>query len=212
MSNSFGHTFYDLRMKAGYSKLSQLSKASGISIPVLSRIQRGESNPRPDTLRKLTPYLGVSYEELMRLAGHLPSDEEEIDWGDIDPVDAEQPISVLVFKNFDAYKRWGDYVGSEFIPHTYRGHNHVYIVAEDNSMLASGIRKGDLVLIRLDEVLDNGDIAAIAVDSKLIFRRYIRSQGVIHLLSDERGVIVECYSIEEVQVFGKVIRVVSNFE
>jgi repressor LexA len=198
-------------MKAGYSKLSQLSKASGIAIPVLSRIQRGESNPRPDTLRKLTPYLGVSYEELMRLAGHLP-DEEEIDWGDIDPVDAEQPISVLVFKDFDTDKRWGQYVGSEYIPHTHRGHNHVYIVAEDNSMLSSGIRKGDLVLIRLDEFLDNGDIAAVAIDSRLILRRYIRSQDVVHLLSYARGVLVECYSIEDVQVFGKVVRIVSNID
>jgi len=65
-----GEYIETLRQSKGYSQ-RKLGYLSGISNATINRIENGISNPDPSTLSKLSFTLGVSYEELLKLAGYL---------------------------------------------------------------------------------------------------------------------------------------------
>lgn len=69
-----GEYIKDLRKARHYSqrKLGLLSRVSNTTI---KRMEDGAIFPKPVTLRKLAPWLGVSYEELMNVAGYLEKKE-----------------------------------------------------------------------------------------------------------------------------------------
>lgn len=47
----------------------QLARLSGVDSSYISRYERNERIPSPDVLLKLSPYLGVTFEHLMDIAG-----------------------------------------------------------------------------------------------------------------------------------------------
>ena len=59
------------RERAGFKSQSMLADASSVDNSTIARLERGETKPMPDTLKKLAPILKISYEELMRAAGYL---------------------------------------------------------------------------------------------------------------------------------------------
>ncbi|MBC2723519.1 MAG: helix-turn-helix transcriptional regulator, partial [Desulfosporosinus sp.] len=69
--DDIGAHLKSLRLKAGYESLGSLSRASGVTVATLSRIESGGQKPNPETLEKLAPFLKVSHEELMTEAGYL---------------------------------------------------------------------------------------------------------------------------------------------
>lgn len=66
----------ELRNKKGYSQ-RKLAMISGISNSTISRIENATSDADPETLRKLAPYLGISYETLMEAAGYIESESNK---------------------------------------------------------------------------------------------------------------------------------------
>lgn len=66
----------ELRNKKGYSQ-RKLAMISGISNSTISRIENATSDADPETLRKLAPYLGISYETLMEVAGYIESESNK---------------------------------------------------------------------------------------------------------------------------------------
>jgi len=66
----------ELRNKKGYSQ-RKLAMVSEVSNSTISRIESAISDADPETLKKLAPFLGVSYETLMQAAGYI--DNESID-------------------------------------------------------------------------------------------------------------------------------------
>lgn len=64
-----------LREEKGLTQ-RRLAQLSGISNTEISRIEKGErQQPSPVTLKKIAPHLGVSYTDLMVLAGYLPIEQ-----------------------------------------------------------------------------------------------------------------------------------------
>jgi transcriptional regulator with XRE-family HTH domain len=69
---SLAEMIKNLRQRRGYSQ-RKLSLLSGISNTEISRIEKGiRTKPSPDTLKKLASHLGVTYNDLMEMAGYLP--------------------------------------------------------------------------------------------------------------------------------------------
>lgn len=63
-------TIINLRKKKQYSQ-RKLAMISSVSNSTVSRIESATSDADPETLKKLAPCLGVSYEELMKVAGYI---------------------------------------------------------------------------------------------------------------------------------------------
>lgn len=67
----FGKWLKEKRIKAGYESQGLLSRACGIDHSTIARWEKGETKPSPDNLKKLAPFLSVSYDDLMVVAGYL---------------------------------------------------------------------------------------------------------------------------------------------
>jgi transcriptional regulator with XRE-family HTH domain len=69
---ALGEAIRKLRLKGGATQKT-LAGNAGITIATLSQIERGESNPTWDTLKKIASALGVSMGDLGKLADRLES-------------------------------------------------------------------------------------------------------------------------------------------
>jgi len=77
MNGNIGEKLRKLRLDAGYDSLGELYRASGVPVSTLSRIEANVQKPRPETLEKLAPYLQISYEHLMAIAGYLDANNKQ---------------------------------------------------------------------------------------------------------------------------------------
>lgn len=87
-NNSFGGYLENLRISKGYDSQRQLAIAAGLSPATISRIESNIQRAEPDTLKKLAPVLGVPYEDLMRAAGYLNSNEATSDSSPVEKITA----------------------------------------------------------------------------------------------------------------------------
>ncbi|MFC7678292.1 helix-turn-helix domain-containing protein [Paenibacillus sp. GCM10028914] len=75
MEQTFGSYLKQLREERGWS-MNQLAHAAEISGSQISRIENGlRGVPKPQTLRKIADALDGSYEELMKQAGYLETEQ-----------------------------------------------------------------------------------------------------------------------------------------
>ena len=76
MTSNIGDFIKKLRNKNNMT-LTYLENKSGVSNSHISRIERGLREPSPDTLKKLSGPLGVSYKKLLKVAGYLDNEEQD---------------------------------------------------------------------------------------------------------------------------------------
>lgn len=58
--------------------IQELSKRSGVSASHISRIERANRKPSPETLEKLAPHLNVEYTTLLEVANLLEKKEKQV--------------------------------------------------------------------------------------------------------------------------------------
>lgn len=76
---SFGDDLRKIRESKGMT-VNQLAMYSGVSAASISRYETGDrGTPKPPTIEKLARGLKMEYNELMKIAGHLRSEEEPED-------------------------------------------------------------------------------------------------------------------------------------
>ncbi len=71
-ASHFGLMLRQLRKERG-ATLSEVAEATGISVPMLSRMERGERLPSSDTLKSISAYYGTSARSLAEAAGQQHS-------------------------------------------------------------------------------------------------------------------------------------------
>jgi SOS-response transcriptional repressor LexA len=70
----FGDKLKELRKNKGL-KIRELEALAGVSNAYLSQLENGKrGKPSPDIIKKLAPHLGVTYTEIMKLAGYITED------------------------------------------------------------------------------------------------------------------------------------------
>ncbi|BCB04773.1 helix-turn-helix domain-containing protein [Bacillus sp. KH172YL63] len=70
----FGEKLKELRQNKGL-KIRELEALSSVSNAYLSQLENGKrGKPSPEIIKKLAPHLGVTYTELMRMAGYITED------------------------------------------------------------------------------------------------------------------------------------------
>jgi len=78
-------------------------------------------------------------------------------------------------------------------------------------MIGSGIRDGSFVLVRMQEQVENGEIAVVMVDDEnaTVKRVYFNDKmNSITLQPDNSDYAPQTYPAEEVRIIGKVIRAI----
>lgn len=219
----FGHKLKKLRERAGYESQAKLADASGVDNSTIARLERNETKPTPATLQKLAPFLNLPYVELMAIAGHINIDFNELfgtsyakkvrddknavpgafSVGEITLVPVLGAIRagtpLLARESVESYKTTPK-------EHVQSG-EYFYLRVKGDSM-AGRIQEGDLVLVRCQNEVENGEIAIVMVDAEeATLKRVYRTNGQIILQSDNPNYAPIIIDNGDVRICGKVVKV-----
>lgn len=92
------------------------------------------------------------------------------------------------------------------------GGDHFYLRAKGDSMIGARIHEDDLLLIRKQPVVENGEIAAVMVEEEALLKRVYRNNGQLVLQSENPKYPPIFAPPAETTIIGKLKKVVINFE
>ncbi|MEW6173870.1 MAG: S24 family peptidase [Bacillota bacterium] len=164
---TFGKWLREKRVKAGYESQGALSRACGIDHSTVARWERGDVKPMPENLKKLAPFLGVSFEELMAAVGYISDTGKRDTANDYTMArkTAEQPDFYLKEKTGKPYKTVDRMIRIPLVATIRPGMTHIDQAAghieipsgiqadfavrvAGNSMYQAGIAEGDIAICR----------------------------------------------------------------
>lgn len=162
-----------------------LSGRSGVPKGTINKLLTGETrNPTSQTLKKLAVALGCPLEELLGKPSEIPGvfrlGEKRSESAELVHVQ-RRPVPVLgeiaagepIFCDENVEFAACDTVGCDFA-----------LRVRGDSMIGARLFDGDLVFIRRQEDVDDGQIAAVVVDGHATLKRVYHVPGGLHLLSE----------------------------
>lgn len=186
-------------------KPSHVSKATGISTATLTSWKQGKYTPKNDKLQKIADYFDVSLDFLMTgqetssavLSNIYPIELKRF------PMLGEIACGEPKYTNEDreSYILAGTNIDADFC-----------LKAKGDSMVNARILDGDIVFIKNQDTVENGEIAAVVVnnDSEATLKRFFYYQEkALLILKPENPVfedqIYQGEELNQVHVLGKAI-------
>lgn len=206
MSGVFGGRLKQLREEA---QLTQLDLANKLSL-VPSTVSQYESNRRaPDTntVQRIADLFQVTTDYLLGRSdfrSRLPANITPVDINKlvkipvIGRIQAGEPI--LCVENIIDY----EYVQEESV----KNGEYFYLKVAGDSMVGARIHEGDLVLVRGQSDVDNGEIAVVLVDEEnATLKRVYKSNGHLILQSENPKYSPRIITSGDVKIIGKIVEV-----
>lgn len=183
----------------------RVCKETGITTATISNWKAGRYTPKQDKLQKIAEFLGVTIEFLM--TGENP---ESIKISNIYPIELKKfPMLGEIacgkpkYTNEDreSYVMAGTDIKADFC-----------LKASGDSMVNARIFDGDIVFIRAQEMVENGEIAAVIVnnDSEATLKRlyYYHEKSLLILKAENpayEDLIFQGEELNQVHILGKAI-------
>lgn len=166
----------------------------------------GNKYPRIDKIEMLSNYFGVMKSDLIEDKQSLPSNAVPVDFSHLKripilgriaagaPIYAEENIEGYTFTDLNG--------GAEYFALRVRG----------DSMNAVRIYDGDIVIIRRQDIVENGEIAAVLIDDQdATLKRFSRSGDIVTLMpqstNPEHKPFVYDLKKNNVKILGLVVKV-----
>lgn len=207
---SFGTYLKQAIQKRGYS-YRQVSILADIDHTYISKIVNGKMGPpSPEILKKLSKPLGVSYEELMEKAGYIDLPKRtETDFSQSLIINRMAKVPVLGNITADKPLYSEQHIcGYQYIAEDEAKYgDYFYLRVTGDSMTGSRIHPGDIVYIRKQKNVENGDIALLFCGNEVCLKRVFKAEGKIILQPDNPKYEPTIVSDDEVKIIGKVIHV-----
>ena len=183
--------FLSILNKKGLSHY-KVSKATGISQATLSSWKNGTYVPKIDKLKRIAEFLEIDVGEL---TGNTKSHLDAV------PIIGQIACGSPIFaeENIEGYAAPCYGVSSDFC-----------LFAKGDSMVGARIYDGDLVYIRKQSMVDNGEIAAVLIDDSATLKRvyYYPEQSKIILTPENpkyAPLVYEGDELNEIQILGKAV-------
>lgn len=171
MDNDIGRRIAQVRRERGYNQ-EELAEMALINRTTLARYETGMVEPGAIALSRIADALNVTTDELLCRTEKLPPFISivrntvpvvgEIACGT--PITAEQ--------NIEGFADLPDGVNADFA-----------LKCKGDSMLPT-FQEGDLVLIRMQPEVNDGQIAAVGIDGEATLKHFYRQPGGVLLVSD----------------------------
>lgn len=94
------------------------------------------------------------------------------------------------------------------------GGEYFYLRAKGDSMTGARIQEGDMLLIRKQDEVENGEIAAVVIEDKALLKRVYKSGNSLILQSENPNYPPVSYDPKQdkhIKIVGKLKKVVLNF-
>lgn len=105
-----------------------------------------------------------------------------------------------------------DPVAYEMTPKDWiNGAEHFYLRAKGDSMIGARIQEGDLLLIRKQPTVENGEIAAVVIDDEVMLKRVFVRGDMLILQSENLSYEPKMYKATDVTILGKLKKTVITY-
>ena len=168
----------ELRLKSNLTT-KQVEVKTGISNSYISLIERNKRKPSAEILHKLAIAYKVKTEDILRLIGYLPPIQNKVIFSNQIPIYnivlTEKPF--FVSENIEGY--------SPIPPglETYSTKDFFAIRVKDKSMAGESIKEGDILIIKKQDDVENGNIALISFNNKITIKRITKQNNYLILQS-----------------------------
>ena len=190
MKKDIGKRIAEMRRERGYNQ-EQLAEMAMISRITLARYETGVIEPGAFALSRIADALGVSTDELLCRTEKLPPFLQIVK--NAVPVIGEIACGVPITaeQNIEGYADLPDGVHADFA-----------LRCKGESMQPT-FKPDDLVLIRQQETVEPGQIAAVGINGEATLKRFYKSGDGIMLVADNPSFAPQVYPAgSDVQIYG----------
>lgn len=199
---SIGDNIKKLRESKGLSQV-ELGKIAGVSDKAVSTWENNIKTPRMGVIQKLSDYFGVSKSDIIEDVNDIISK-----YDNVSPI-SKQKIPLLgeiacgkpiyADEHIECYIEAGTNVQANFC-----------LKAKGDSMIGARILDGDIVFIRKQDMVEDGEIAAVIIENEATLKRvyYDKENNLLKLVAENPNVATMVYSGEElnqIHILGKAI-------
>lgn len=219
---SLGARLRKLRKEKSITQ-AELAKTMSLGESTISFYESNKREPDYNTLQKLAQYFGVSTDYLLgntdepRPASIIKESgidylaralgDQLVNLGEMEPVAVLGRIAagepILAEQNIEGVQMTAktDIAGGEYF----------WLRVKGDSMAGAKIADGDLVLVRKQETLENGQIGVVLVngDEATIKRVYLRGDQCM-LVPENAAYQPQVYPAKEVSIVGEAVKVLHN--
>lgn len=198
MTADIGKRIAQMRRERGYNQ-EQLAEMAMISRVTLARYETGAIEPGALAIGRIADALGVSTDELLCRVDKLPPFINMVK--DAVPIVGEiacgKPITAE--QNIEGYAELPDGVSADFA-----------LRCNGDSMIPT-FTPGDLVLIRQQPEVQQGQIAAVGIDGEATLKRFYRNGDNVVLVADNPAYPPQVYQMDtEIIIYGLAVGYVRN--
>lgn len=186
--------------------LSRMGVAKGSGVPyttIVNFYEKGTENIKLSTLRKLADFFDVSLD-------YLVDDHQE---ERVSP--SMEMVSLPIVGRISCGNgavALEEIEGYEVTPKEWlNGGEYFYLRARGDSMIGARINDGDLLLIRKQQTVEDGEIAAVVIDDEAVLKRVYKQNDTLVLQSENPNYPPKIISEGQVQIVGKLKKIVINF-
>jgi repressor LexA len=185
--------------------LSRMGVAKGSGVPyttIVNFYEKGTENIKLSTLRKLADFFNVSLDYL------VDDDEESRKAPSMELVSLPVVGRISCGNGLIALQ---EIEGYEPTPKEWvNGGEYFYLKAKGDSMIGARINDGDLLLIRKQADVEDGEIAAVVVNDEAVLKRVYKTNGSLILQSENAKYHPIIVTDGKVQIVGKLKKIVIN--
>lgn len=180
---------------------SELSRLSGIGKSAISQYLSGEYEAKQENIYLMSKPLNVNPAWLMGFDVPMVGDEINRGIPILGTIAAGTPI--LAEENIEDYFVIDNRVNADF-----------GLKVKGDSMINANIFDGDIVFIRQQPVLENGEIGAILLDDEATLKRFSKTENGIILQAENPSMTdwPRIYTDGNIRVLGKLVGVYSKKE
>lgn len=209
----YGEKLRELRNLEGWTQ-EEVAKKIGVSKQTYSHYENEKRTPSLETIRKLAVVYGVNIDYVF---GEEEKNSDEINEKPI--IYSAGPIAKLPIVGKiscgNGTVALEEIEGYEDTPRDWlNGGEYFYLRAKGDSMINARIMDGDLLLIRRQEEVENGEIAAVVIDGDAVLKRVYKNNDTLILQSENpkyQPILCNRNNTDTIRIVGKLKKVVLNF-
>lgn len=168
---------YRLRTESGMTQ-QELAKVAGVSDKAVSAWEKGLRDPKLQPLRRICEYFHIDLNVFIDTSSDVYKSDMPANLRPLQPMQKIPLVGtiacgepILAQENISDYVDLPGHIRADFA-----------LTCKGDSMINAGIRDGDVVYIRQQEAVENGQIAAVLVDKEeATLKRFYILDGHISL-------------------------------
>lgn len=168
---------YRLRTESGMTQ-QELAKVAGVSDKAVSAWEKGIRDPKLQPLRRICEYFHIDLNVFIDTSSDVYKSDMPANLRPLQPMQKIPLVGtiacgepILAQENISDYVDLPGHIRADFA-----------LTCKGDSMINAGIRDGDVVYIRQQEAVENGQIAAVLVDKEeATLKRFYILDGHISL-------------------------------